>query len=149
MKIEIEYQGGTCYWKNKVTASALYAAAILSTPDFLQRVALHPSFDFTDKSSLQVAGVIKTTEVAKIKVGFYYKWWFTKAIAYEQDGAVYFNTAKEGYGAGDWPNVMHELLHSLGFQHNGNSPSGQQNTVPWKVVELAKTWLAEGGKIAS
>lgn len=148
MKIEIKFENGSPYWKQKVTKNALYVASILSTPAFLDQIEAHKKFDFTPDTPKQVAEKIRTTHLAKIKVGFYYKRWFTRAIAYEEDDAIYFNTAKESYGAGGWGNIMHELMHSLDYSHNGNSPAGQSNTVPWQVVTLAQAWLDSGGVIA-
>lgn len=148
MKIEIVFEGGSSYWKQKVTRNALYVGSILSTPAFIQKVAAHRGFDFTKDTAAQVADKIAKKPVAKIKVGFYYNRWFTRAIAYEENGAVYINTAKESYGAGGWGNIMHELMHALGYSHNGNSPSGQANTVPWQIVTLAQQWLDAGGVIA-
>lgn len=140
MQIQINFIGGTDYWKKKIQDAALKVQGILSDESFLQTVAAHPKFDFTKDSSVIVASRIMNAQSVTVKVGFYSKC-LTRAIAYETDGAIYFNTRKEAAGAGSWQNVMHEVLHALGYSHNGNSPGGNQNTVPYMVPDLAEAWL--------
>lgn len=147
MRIEVKFKNGSQYWQDKVTAAAAKAAAILSTPEFLARIAHYPSFYFTELSSEVISKQLETTDVVQIVVGFYSQRWFTKAIAAEDENGVEFNTAKEAYGAGDWGNVMHETLHVLGFSHNGNAAAGNENSVPYRIPSLAQAWLDDGGKI--
>lgn len=143
MKIKIIFLGGSDYWRKKIQNAAMQVEAILSDADFLNaKVAAHPKFDFTKDSPVLVASKIMNTEVVTVRVGFYCKW-LTKAIAYESGGAIYFNTRKESAGAGSWGNVMHEVLHALGYSHNGNSAAGNGNSVPYKVPDLAEAWLKE------
>jgi hypothetical protein len=139
MKLEIEFLGGSCYWIEKIKRNAARAEEVLSSQAFLERVRKHPSFDHTKDGSEQVAHAIEAAGAVKIRVGFYSKWW-TRAIAYEADGAIYFNTRKEGYGAGSVGNIAHEVMHALGYSHNGNSPAGNENTVPWRVGEWVQDW---------
>lgn len=135
MNIKINFLNGTDYWKQKITDNAAIASQIMSSQEFLNKVASHPGFYFTNQSSVVVSLKFENAGDVTINVGFYSRWW-TRAIAYEQDGAVYFNTYKEKYGAGSVDNVSHETAHALGYSHAGNSPSGNENTVPYWVGNL-------------
>lgn len=139
MKINIDFENGTSYWQNLVTENARKAALILSDPAFIQKIRSWAGFDYCGDTPDQVADTIATTREVTIRVGFYSKW-LTRAIAYEQDGAAYFNTRKEAYGAGSVGNVAHELMHALGYSHNGNSPGPNQNTVPYRIGQWAEGW---------
>ena len=136
MRIIVQFLGGTQYWQDKITANAAQASAILSDPAFIAKIRAWPGFDFTGETPDQIADKIQNAGEVTIKVGFYSKWW-TRAIAYEQDGAVYFNTRKESYGAGSKGNIAHEVTHALGYEHNGNAAAGNLNTVPYRIGEWA------------
>lgn len=141
MQIAIVFLNGSDYWKKKVQDAALKVQGIFSDEGFLQAVAAHAGFDFTADSPAAVASRLMNAGTVSIHVGFYSKC-LTRAIAYEQAGAVYFNTRKEAQGAASWQNVAHEVLHALGYSHNGNAPAGQGNTVPYAIPALAEAWLA-------
>ncbi len=140
MKINVSFINGSDYWRNKVLASAKRASEVMSDPVFLASVAKHHGFDFTQMTPADVSHVIENAGEVTIKVGFYKGWWWSKAIAYEENGEIWFNTRKDGYGAGDVGNVAHETLHKMGFSHNGNSASGNGNTVPYWVGEQVALW---------
>lgn len=140
MKVSVKFLGGSSYWQDLVSESARKASRVLSDPTFIQKIAEWPVFDFTTATSQMVADRIRDTLEIDISVGFYYKI-FTRAIAYEQNNAVYFNTRKESYGAGSVGNVVHETMHALGYAHNGNAAAGNENTVPYRLGEWASTWI--------
>lgn len=140
MNIKVEFLNGSQYWKDKITANAAQSSKVLNDPAFLAKVRAWPGFDYTSDTSEQIADKLENAGVVSIKVGFYSKWW-TRAIAYESNGAVFFNTRKENYGAGGTNNLIHEALHSLGYSHRGNSPNGNENTVPWRVSEIAMEFI--------
>lgn len=139
MDIIVAFENGDDYWQNLVTTNAAKASAILSDPAFLAWVRSQPSFDFTELTPVEVAEKIERSGDIKIRVGFYAKR-FTRAIAYEVDGEEFFNTDKEAYGSGGVGNIAHETMHALGFSHDGNSPEGNQQTVPWAIGNYAETW---------
>jgi hypothetical protein len=140
MKIIVSFLNGSRYWQDLVLENAAKASAALSDPKFIAKVRTWPGFDFTSSTPAQVGDVLEDAGDVVIKVGFYKGWWWSRAIGYEQDGAIYFNTRKEAYGAGGVGNIAHEVMHFLGFSHDGNSPAGQENTVPWRIGQWAADW---------
>jgi len=140
MKIIVKFLNGSQYWKDLVTENAEKVQIILNDPAFLDKIEAHSGFDFTNMPPRAVRDRIENAGEVEIKVGFYKGWFWSKAIAYEENGEVWFNTRKEAYGAGSVGNLAHELMHALGFSHNGNSPSGQANTVPWRIGQWAGEW---------
>lgn len=139
MRIIPIFLNGTQYWQDLVTLSAQRASAILSDSDFIEHVRNWALFDDTVVSADDVGTTIERAGEVRIKVGFYSSFW-TRAIAYEANGEVHFNTRKERSGAGGIGNVAHEVMHVLGFKHRGNSPSGNENTVPWRIGGWADKW---------
>lgn len=142
MIISVNFLNGSDYWRNKVLASAEDASRALSDPGFIARVRAWPKFDFCDKTPDQVADHLERMDHVTISVGFYKGWFWSRAIAYEENDQVWFNTRKEAYGAGGAPNLAHETMHKLGYRHNGNSPAGNENTVPWRIGQWVAEWLA-------
>lgn len=113
----------------------------MSASPFIEAIRTHDGFDSTDETPTQVAVKLSNTGDVEITVGIYSKF-FTKAIAYEVEGAVFFNTRKESYGAGSPGNIAHEVMHALGYTHNGNAASGNENTVPYYVGNLVDEMAA-------
>jgi hypothetical protein len=91
-----------------------------------------PKFDYTSDTPAQVADKLASAAEVTISVGFYWNP-FGPAVAKEGNGLVRFNSAKESRGAGSPGNVAHELMHALGYEHNGNYPAGNEHTVPWVI----------------
>lgn len=141
MKVIVQFINGNDFWQNLVIKNAVLVSQVLSHPDFIKRVAAWPAFDFTNQTALDVSETIDHAGEVKIRVGFYKGWFFSKAIAYEENGAIHFNTRKLAYGAGGVGNIAHELMHALGFSHQGNSPRGNENTVPWRIGQWVAQWL--------
>lgn len=139
MNIKVNFLNGNQYWRDKVNASAARASAVLSDPAFIAKVRAWPGFDFTHKTPAQLADMIQNAGDVQINVGFYRGWFWSKAIAYEANGAVEFNTRKEAYGAGSPGNLSHELMHALGESHNGNQLAGNENCVPNRIGQ----WVDE------
>jgi hypothetical protein len=141
MQIKISFDlGVNQYWKDKLTKNAQKAAELMSTSAFIEAVRSHDSFDFCDENPTAVAIKLSNTDTVEVTLGVYSKL-FTRAIAYEAetaDGhtAVFFNSRKESYGAGSPGNIAHEVMHALGYRHNGNAANGNENTVPYFVGNL-------------
>lgn len=132
MNILIKFLNGNEYWQAKVLESAKQASAVLSDPVFLAKVRAVPFFDYTADTPAQVGDKLAAAGGVTINVSFYRKW-PALAIASETPGQVSFNVCKERQGAGDAENVTHETMHAMGWEHNGNSPRGNENTVPWLI----------------
>lgn len=149
LKITITFLGfPDQYWRSKIMENSNRAARILSDPAFLAKIRAWPKFDFTNSTPAEIADQLALSPTIRIRVGFYRGWFWSKAIAYEDHGAIYFNTRKAAYGAGSVGNIAHELMHALGFSHNGNSPAGNENTVPWRIGQWAETWVPVTRKIS-
>jgi len=139
VKIIVTFLNGTQYWTDLIKLNAQRASEVLSDPAFITHVRCGPRFDYCAHTPEEVASVIASAGEVVVNVGFYSKWW-SKAIAYEQDGVVYFNTRKEAYGAGSPGNIAHEFTHKLGFVHCGNSSRGNANTVPYRIGNEVDLW---------
>lgn len=137
MKITVTFLNGSDYWQNKILDSAARASAILSDPAFLEAVRKRGRFDCTTHAPTQVADRLEHAGEVTIKVGFYSRWW-TRAIAYEKNDTVFFNTRKESRGAGSPANIAHEVMHALGYRHNGNYTAGNENTVPYVIGDMVE-----------
>ena len=143
MKLLINFLSGTLYSQDLVRTSAATVSTVMSDARFLSQVENVVSYDYTADSPAQIADKIRNAGEVKINVGFYRGWFWSRAIAYEQDGAIYFNTRKFGYGAGGVENVAHEFMHALGYAHNGNSPAGNEHTVPWMIGKMVGKFVKD------
>jgi hypothetical protein len=119
-------------WTSRITKNAQLASQAMCTPEFLDRVRSWSDFDWTTDSPVDVANRIAHAGVINIKVGFYSDN-STNAIAYENDGGVYFNKVRASGGAGGIGNIVHEAMHVIGYKHFWNWPWLQGNTVPWRI----------------
>lgn len=135
MNIIVKFLNGNAYWQAKVLKSAEQASQILSDHFFLAKVRAVPKFDFTSDTPAQVGDKLEAAGDVVINVSFYRKW-PALAIASETPGQVSFNVCKEKQGAGNPENVTHETMHAMGWSHDGNSPRGNENTVPWLVGKM-------------
>jgi len=131
MKINVNFLSQNELWQQRIKEAAAVAEEVMSSRSFVDQVTSWEGFDNTTKNPQQIANDIRSANVT-INVGFYVKHW-TKAIAYEENGAVYFNRAKLNYGAGSPGNVAHEVMHALGYEHVGNKRVGNENTVPYRI----------------
>lgn len=89
--------------------------------------------------------VSKLREPSSLTLNYYYNRW-TRALGYESAndfGVIHFNRAKLGsFSACQLASLAaHEMSHSKGFFHNGNSPGPNRFTVPY----LINTAFEEGG----
>lgn len=140
MKIISSFLSGGAYWQAKIRTSCEQASEALSDPALLQSIRDHEPFDFTDQTPDQIADHFAMAGEIVIHVGFYSSW-LTRAIAYEEQGAVFVNTRKEAYGAGSPGNMAHETAHAMDYEHDGNSAAGNENTVPYVIGNLVDAWI--------
>jgi len=138
MRIEVIFSGGSSNWQAFISESAKTAAAVLSDPTFIAKVRAWPGFDFSQNTPAQVGDTIEAANVVDVKIGFY-DHPLGPSIAKEVAGAVLFNTSKRNRGAGSPGNLAHEVMHVLGFSHNGNQLAGNENSVPYRIGQ----WVDE------
>lgn len=138
MQINVEFRERNAEWEQYVRESAATAARILQSPAFLERVRTAAPFTQTDRSPAEIAELLQKAQTLTLHVGFYWRP-LGPSIAKEVDGAVLFNTAARRRGAGSPGNIAHELMHVLGFTHDGNRPDGNEATVPWRIGQ----WVDE------
>jgi len=140
MEISLSFRGGSSDWQSFLSESAKTAGAVLTDPDFLTKVGAWPGFDFTTSTPADVAAAIANAGTVTVNISFY-SHPLGASIAKEDpaNGAVSFNTAKRHRGAGSPGNVAHEVMHVLGFSHNGNQLAGNENTVPYRIGQ----WVDE------
>lgn len=138
MNIKIKFiTKRTPYWENRIIENAAIASSILSDPAFWDEIGLARQFDLTDKTAAQISQDFLAPGDIEIRVGFYSKL-FTRAIAYESGGDVFFNTRKS---AGSPGNIGHEICHVLKYSHHGNSARGNENSVPYVVGNQIDKWV--------
>jgi hypothetical protein len=83
-------------------------------------------------SAQEIVIKIRTTKVKTTMS--YYRNRFSRVVGYEKgDGKIYANRKYWDFFKlkSKVSNVAHEATHLMGFKHNGNSPKGNENTVPY------------------
>lgn len=145
--IQIQFAGGTIEWHSFISESAKTASSVMSDPAFVAKVRGWPAFDSTASTSSEVADKIEHANVVTVTVGFYHHP-LGPSIAKEEAGRVLFNTSKRSRGAGSPGNIAHEVMHVLGFSHNGNSIVGNENTVPYRIGEFVDDALTGDAAVA-
>ena len=106
--------------------------------DCFKTYFLSPERQFKNTLGLTPTQIVeKLRTPIKLTVNYYYKR-LTKALGYE-DATDFSIIHINGSKVGDWSTcdmaslAAHEMSHSFGFFHDGNSPSNNQNSVPYEV----------------
>lgn len=137
-EIEPNFIGDTSpEWRQKVLQSADEATRILHTPEFAASCQSLRLTRTNGKSVQEVCREMVCSGVVKPRVGFYHKS-STRAIAYEKNGALFINSAKEDAGAGSPGNIAHEFTHTLGYTHFSNWAFLGKSSVPYRVGNLVE-----------
>lgn len=137
----------TNFYKNYSTLSWVKLAVdaadcVTINPEFHQEIINYQKFAHYDGSSTQIVKDLLSDK--KAEVSTYYKR-FTKARAYRNVGTnkIWLNRAKLGYVDPGLVNTMiHERLHVLGYNHQGNNKYKYNNveSVPYKVGKISEKY---------
>lgn len=128
---------GSDDWKQKVELSSAQATRVLSTQEFASSCQSLRLTSTNGKSVQEVCREMVCSGVIQPSISFY-KDSDTRAIAYEENGALYINTAKENAGAGGPGNIAHEFTHTIGYTHFSNWAFLGGSSVPYQVGNLVE-----------
>ena len=117
-------------WKRRVEENAAKAEEILSSTEFAEAYRKEKIRGTKGKTVNEVINELQYSGETEINVGFYNNP-DTRAIAYEEGGNIYFNTAKDE--AGSPGNIAHELTHKMGYKHFTNWAFLGRRSVPYTV----------------
>lgn len=125
------------------------ANCVISNPAFLIEVSTIPKFDYSNDSGLEVSLSLQKDIKAHLTTYKPKIWnWNSRVIAYRNVGSniIYFNVRKNPRSSESMTNTCtHELLHLLGYDHNGNGPEGdgRQFTVNYYIGRLAEKYVKD------
>lgn len=114
----------------------------------LSVIKKEPYFSHTKLTSKQVYDQIKAhlEKGQAIEVRLYKPfWWRSKAIAYTKGkNVIFINQYKlNERSATEYANTLvHEYLHIVGFGHGNNNPKGKEQSVPYRVGQLAEDYAS-------
>jgi hypothetical protein len=131
----VEYRSEpTAFWRDRLDRNVYEVNAILRSGTFLERCAILPLERTNGKSVRQVCEEIACRGATTISVGFFHDTQ-TKAIAFEQEGMISLNTARED-AAGSAGNLAHEFAHQLGYTHVSTFEYLGARSVPYGIGYL-------------
>jgi len=115
---------------------------------FLHKVEMNKTFNFTSRNGLYVAHDIRQSELT-MKIKSYTTWNpFSKVIGHAKGDTIFINTRKLDLSLEDRiQNLFHEYLHLLGYKHKGNSVNEFNNgTVPFNVAKIFSQYVMSLGR---
>lgn len=131
-------------WQIALTKTA---NCVLTDKAFLIEVATLPKFDYSNDTGLEVSLKLQNNVTTYLST---YRPWnrYSKVIAYRNTGSniLYFNLRKNPRDSEEMVNTCHhELLHVLGYDHNGNGPEndGRRFTVNYYVGRIAEKYVKD------
>lgn len=124
-------------WEERVLSSAKTVTEILQTQSFSQACQALRMTRTNDKSVQEVCREMVCAGEIIPSISFYHDP-STRAIAYESNGALLINTAKESAGAGGPGNIAHEVTHTLGYTHFTNWAFLGKSSVPYRIGNLVQ-----------
>lgn len=129
---------------------ARISSCVVNNEEFLKEVESFPKYDYTDKSSKDVAENLKNSRNILIST---YKtkspWSKVIATTYKSDRkTIYFNTRKNPRKMEYMVNTaIHEGLHLLGWSHGDNSSKGKSKSVNYAVGDMSEKYVKDCKKI--
>jgi hypothetical protein len=141
--IKLEFSGQTSiYWEHKIQSAAILATKAIQSQEF--SAACHDlKLTHTNGKSVQeVCREMVCSSEITLSINFYHDA-NTRAIAYERDGALFINTAKEKEGAGSPGNIAHEVTHILDYKHFSNWAFLGKSSVPYRIGNLVESLVDE------
>lgn len=124
---------------------------VISNEDFLKEVEAFPKYDYTDKTSKQVADSLRNPKPVIVST---YRtknpWSSVIATTYSSDPTtIYFNTRRNPREMPSMVNTsFHEMLHLQGWSHGDNYEYGKEKSVNHMVGTISEKYLkkCETGK---
>lgn len=126
--------------------AARISNCVIGKKDFLDEVENFKGYTYTDKTPEQIVYVFKNPSTVYLSS---YKTTnpFSSVVAttYSNDKEnIYFNLRKNPRTKKAHVNtVIHEALHLWGFSHGDNYSKGKENSVNYKVGEIAEKYVDE------
>jgi hypothetical protein len=124
----------TPFWRERIERNAVIAGKIITSEAFAERLRNVKLTRTNGRTSAEVCRHLQFSGPVNVVFGFYHDT-RTSAIAYEGEGAVFINTARED-AAGLPGNIAHELTHQLGYTHLTNFRIFGRTSVPYVVGDL-------------
>jgi hypothetical protein len=124
-------------WVDKIKESAQLANKQISSKEFAMKCQSLNVTKTNGKTVQEVCREIVCSSAVHPTIGFYNNPG-TKAIAYESEGGLFVNIAKDAQGAGGTGNLVHEFTHTLGYKHFTNFALLGQCSVPYRVGNLVE-----------
>lgn len=114
------------------------ANKLIHLDEFKSRV-LAATYEQTNDNSFEVLAKVEQAKLTQVKP-IWPKNPFSKmvAVVYPNDPAIYFNARKSRPVPSMAASAVHELSHKLGYKHKGNSPKGNEKTVPYALGAIAE-----------
>jgi hypothetical protein len=117
---------------------------VIKNEEFLKEVEAFPKYDFTTKTSKEVAQAYRSSAPSVISTYKTKNPW-SKAIATTYTGdskTIYLNLRKNPRPLKEMVNTaIHERGHGLGFSHGDNSSWGKENSVNYRVGLIAEKYV--------
>lgn len=116
---------------------------VINKKSFQEELKSVDSFTDINKNGKQVLEKILDSKqgIVKFYTQNWIAWKFAQVNGYVDNGSNVININTRQLWRSDKSivnTIVHELSHVTGYKHQGNSPSGNQNSVPYKIGSIAE-----------